>query len=98
MTPFDCHKCLDAGVVEVIQGSFKTLALCFCKQGRKQGWQLPMIPLKDFKNEPLNWREYKSNRIGTSEFKEKIAWHLERVRTAEAYWKNEKKEFAKESE
>lgn len=90
MSYHSCSKCLDAGVVEAVQANFKTLALCFCKQGRKQGWALPMIPLKEFKDQPLNWREYKPTE--ECSYDEKIAWHLERVKTAEQFWKQKGEE------
>ncbi len=85
----NCFACLDAGVVEAYQDNFKTLALCFCRQGFKQGWNLERIPLKEFSHRPLDWREYKS-KIGTGDYLEKIEWHKQRIRNAESFWASER--------
>lgn len=84
----DCLTCMDAGVVEVTDGTVKTLAYCYCRLGKRFHWQLETIPLVGFKHEPLNWHEYKS-KIGTGDYVEKIQWHLARVRNAESFWKQQ---------
>lgn len=86
----DCTKCLDVGIVELVQGDFTTLARCICDQGRKQTWDLPKAPMRGYREQPLDWREYKSQSPRGSE--QKIAWNLERIRTAEQFWKEQLKE------
>jgi hypothetical protein len=97
MTPIDCRKCLDAGVVEVIEGSFKTLAYCNCKRGHCWPWSLERIPVEGMRHEPLDYRQYKST-IGTGDYKEKINWHLERMRNAQEYWREWRKQNSAASE
>lgn len=85
-----CHTCIDAGVVEITQGDFKTLAKCFCRQGHKQIWSLPMIPLKEWKHERLNPAEFVPADKSQSAYESKVQWWREKVRTAEEYWANNK--------
>lgn len=91
----DCLTCMDAGVLEVTDGAVKTLALCYCKQGKKQRWQLETIPIAGFKHQALDWREYKPTK--QISYQEKINWHLERVRNAESFWMEQRDSAATET-
>lgn len=88
----ECYKCLDVGVVELIRGDIKTLGLCFCFQGSRQQWSLPMIPMKNYTDRPLNWADFKPKNEG--EYQQRIAAWVERVQIAEDYWAENREEIA----
>lgn len=83
-----CRTCLDAGVVEAIQDKFKTLARCYCEQGKTQIWNLESIPIQGFRTEPLDWREYRAT-IGTGNYIQKMALFTDRIRAAEKFWEEQ---------
>lgn len=79
-----CGTCDDTGVLAVTDGEIKTLARCYCSQGKLQPWALPTIPIVGFKHERLAWQEYKPR--DEAQRTQKIEWHKERVKNAEEFW------------
>lgn len=84
---FYCATCGDAGVVEMSDDAITTMANCYCSQGKKQGWQLPEIPIGGWRHSKLKWEDYKPNSL--SDRKQKIEWHNQRMKNAEEFWKTQ---------
>lgn len=83
-----CSLCRDLGILELSQGTLKTLAKCRCTAGKSDVnsvWQLPTIPLNGFTTAWLNAFEFRPT--AEMNYDQKILWWKEKIKTAEEFWK-----------
>ncbi len=89
-----CEKCENAGILRVQIEDVGTLAICDCKQGDMQGWNLPRLKtLGSVKHSPLPKNEFHPGVQRQSQEKdsfkfvhEKAAFLREKIMIAERLW------------